>query len=366
MKKITLPLALCAIASAAAAQTTVQPTAQTSLTIYGVADAAYTHGSGSVASKSALNSGGNQTSRLGFKGERKLKDGLSANFVYEAQVSTDSGEGQATNTNNQASGTSTATAGTQGLTFARRSTVSLVGSAGEVRLGRDFTAHYRNRVEVDPFSNVGVGTLLPHQATQGGPTSTRASNIIAYFLPANRYGIYGQVQHYFGENASNSTEPDSGSGDSVRLGYAVGKLNVSVATGRTKYLTTATTGSITSSNIGVQYDFGAFKAMTGYFRDSVSRTAPLVATGWSVGGIAPVATGEVKVAISRYGTDAAGQPESRKYAVGYVHNLLPDTVAYATVARVTNSGGASVALGGATTGANKSSTGYDVGLRYTF
>ena len=70
------------------------------------------------------------SSRLGFRGVEDLGGGMRAEFWLEAGVANDSGAGSATNSNNQAV-TGLASAGTQGLTFNRKSTVGLVGSMGE-------------------------------------------------------------------------------------------------------------------------------------------------------------------------------------------------------------------------------------------
>ena len=57
---------------------------------------------------------------------------------------------------------------------------------------------------------------------------------------------------------------------------------------------------------------------------------------------------------------------SDKFAIGYVHNLSKRTALYGTYARVSNSGGAAQALNGATTAANGSSNGFDLGVRHAF
>ena len=88
--------------------------------------------------------------------------------------------------------------------------------------------------------------------------------------------------------------------------------------------------------------------------------------GFNVGVSAPVGAGEIRGAYSSYKTNAAGTPKADKIAIGYVHNLSKRTAAYTTFARVKNSGGATQALNGATTGANTSSTGFDFGIRHSF
>ncbi|WP_077002402.1 porin [Variovorax sp. KK3] len=361
---LTAASALCVMGSAVA---------QSSVTVYGVVDTAFSRGTGSglrSTSTERLTSGGTMASRFGFRGVEDLGGGWGAGFWLESQIFSDTGEGQATNTNNQPSGTTTAPAGSQGFTFARRSTVSLLGPYGELRVGRDFTAHYRNRLEIDPFGNAGVGSIQPFAGSIAGVTSTRASNMIGYFLPANLGGFYGQVQHYFGENARQSgtanAQADDGTGDSARLGWAGGGLNVSLAAARTRYARTATLGDITVMNAGVTYDFGFAKLLAGYYRDKVDATTPIKARGTSLGTIIPVGVGEIKVAISRYGTDARFSPETSKLSLGYVHYLSKRTALYGTYARVRNSGGATTGLNGAITAANQPSSGFDLGIRHQF
>ncbi len=354
MKRTALSLALFASTGAALAQSSVA--------LYGIMDSMYSSGSGSTSNKSALGSGGNMTSRFGFRGLEDLGGGLRAGFVLESQVFVDSGNGQPTNTGNQVAGVTTGS----GATFARRSTVSLMGGWGEVRLGRDFTSHYRNRVEVDPFGNAGVGASQAFAGSIGGVVSTRASNIIGYHLPSQSQGIYGQAQYYMGENASNTSQSKDGNGLSGRLGYVLGTLNLSLATAKTSYATTATAGDITATNLGVQYGLGDFKLMTGLYRDRVNSTKPLIAKGWSLGGAYTQGAGEYKIALSKYGTDATGSPSTDKISLGYVHKLSNRTVLYGTWAKVNNKGGATTSLNGATTSANGGSSGLDLGIRHMF
>ncbi len=355
MKQIAISFALLAASGLAAAQSSV--------TLFGIADATLQHGTGSTASRTQLGSGGNSSSRIGFRGAEDLGGGLSASFWLEAALSLDSGSFGTTNTSNQAS----ATAGGSGLTFGRRSTVSLSGGWGEVRLGRDYSVQYYNRFEFDPFGNNGVGSSQTNVGSLGGPVSSRVSNAIMYFLPPNLGGIYGEAQHYRGENAGNAgATADDGTGSGVRMGYRAGPLNVAVAHARTRYARTAATGDIASSNVAARYDFGAFTAMGGYYRDQVDTIAGLVGRGAQVGGVYRIGVGEVKVQWSNYQTTAAGHPETKKLSLGYVHSLSKRTALYGTYARVRNSGGATTALNGAATAANQSSSGFDLGVRHSF
>lgn len=362
MKNIVLAASALTLANLACAQSSV--------TLYGIVDAAYSFGDGSgpgSASRQQLGSGGNATSRIGFRGTEDLGGGLSAGFWLESQVFTDTGEGQASNANNQPVASSSAARTSQGLTFGRRSTISLIDKTwGELRIGRDFTAHYRNRVEFDPFGNAGVGAAQPFAGSIAGVTSTRASNMVGYFLPALAGGVYGQAQFYRGDDAQNTPTARDGRGHSARLGMKQGAWNVSLAAGRTFYAQTATLGDIRVANVGASYDFGVARLMAGYYRDKVESARPLRARGVLIAALVPVGVGEVKVSVSRYGTDANLDPETAKLSLGYVHNLSKRTALYATYARVKNDGGARVALNGALTAPNHGASGVDLGLRHSF
>jgi predicted porin len=241
--------------------------------------------------------------------------------------------------------------------------VSLASGWGELRLGRDYTPQYWNLYFADPFGNVGVGLPMPATYLFGGftgATAVRASNTIAYFLPGNLGGFFGSVQYYLGENLKNgAATEDDGTGAGVRVGYAKGPIYASLATSRTEYAA----GDTRQSNIVGTYDFGIAKVGAQISRD---KNGPLTGKGWLLGGWVPVGVGQILASFSRYETDAAGNPEGKKLALGYVHNLSKRTALYTTWARVKNSGGATTALNGAVTAPNASSSGLDLGIRHSF
>ena len=363
MKKSLIALAVLATASAAYAQSSV--------TLFGIVDATLSRGTGSgvgSTSRTQLTNSGYNSSRLGFRGTEDLGGGMSASFWLEAGVNNDNGSGAPTSVSNQAPGVFNSTTGanapvaanTQGLTFNRRSTVSLGGGFGEVRLGRDYTPQFWNLTVFDPFGTNGVGTTQTLVSSLGGPTTIRASNSIGYFLPGNLGGFYGQLQYSMGENPRNAVNRKDGDGMGIRVGYAAGPFNVAGAYSRTRFLT----GDIKSMNIGGQYDFGVAKAMAHITRDRVSGGAS--GRGGLIGALVPVGPGEIRLAYSTYKNNLARNPRSDKLALGYVHNLSKRTALYTTFARVKNRGGAAQALGGATTSANSNSSGFDFGVRHSF
>ena len=126
----------------------------------------------------SLSTNGLNTSRLGVRGVEDLGDGLKAGFWLETGLNPDTG---------------TTSDGTR--FWNRRSTVSLSGKFGEVRLGRDFTPSYTGNSDYDPFGDNGVaaaGKFAPKFGT-AVDTLTRADNEATYFLPSGLNGVYGQV-----------------------------------------------------------------------------------------------------------------------------------------------------------------------------
>ena len=349
--------ALLALASFAACGGVL---AQSSVTIFGLVDARLAVGKGSVSDRTQIATSGNGANRLGFRGVEDLGGGLNAGFWLEMGLAPDSGLGQPTNINNQASGTGNAPAGTQGLTFNRRSTVSLSGSLGELRVGRDVTPILWSQSVFDPFSYLSVG--ITQIATNiGGPTGVRASNSIGYFTPANLGGFYGQFMHFRGENPSGTATSKDGNGSGVRAGYAAGPVDLALAWQRTDFAA----GNIESANLGGTYDFGAFKATMLLHRDEV--VGVRTGKGWMLGARVPVGPGEFKASLSSYkGTLASADRQTDKIAVGYVYNLSKRTAVYAHYARLNNKNGATEALNGGITGANQHSSGFDLGLRHSF
>lgn len=326
--------------------------AQSSVTLFGIVDAAYAKGTGSVSDKTQLKSGGYNSSRFGVRGTEDLGGGLKASFWLEAGVNNDDGTGAASNTNNQA--VTAANASTQGLTFNRRSTVSLEGGFGELRLGRDYTPQFWTEVAYDPLGIVGVGNSIAFN--KGGQTGVRASNSIGYLSPSFN-GVKVWVQTYMGENAS-TAPAKAGDGNGIRVTYDAGPLSLAYATSST---TVSAGVKNDTSNVGGSYNFGVAKLMAQINKTKVDGSADT--DGYVVGATAPLGAGTVRFSLSE--TDKAGA-KSNKTAIGYVYGLSKRTDLYATYARVTNKGGATASLNGAVTAANASSSGYDFGIKHAF
>ena len=367
MKKSLVALAALAFVGVASAQSSV--------TLFGVMDAAVEHVSGSgVGSVTRLVSGANATSRVGFRGTEDLGGGLNASFWLEAGMYADNGTGQTLSVNNQ-------TVTTVGIN--RRSTVSLAGNFGEVRLGRDYTPFFWNETVFDPFGSVGVGAGLNLIQGLGAfakvQTVTRASNSVGYFLPSNLGGFYGQAMYAMGENSSTTVptlanpnaNSKAGNLASLRVGYANGPVNVGLGYGQTKAVVASTPagapGDYKVTNMGGSYNFGPAKVMALWNQEKTG-----VATAWGaknttylLGVSVPVGAGEIKASYLRAKTDTNAL-KGNLYAVGYVYNLSKRTAVYTTYARISNSGSVASFTNGVTPTLGGNAQGLDIGLRHSF
>ena len=370
MKKSLIALAVLAASGAAMAQSSV--------TLFGVVDATirYVDSQNTGGNWSLANSGYN-SSRLGFRGTEDLGGGLKASFWLEAGVNNDNGTGSASNTNNQIGG-STGT-GTQGLTFNRRSTVSLSGNWGEVRLGRDYVPYFWNTTIFDPFGTNGVGavsnfTLAGMQLISGGGLNTgaagvRASNSVGYFMP-NLSGFYGQAMLAFGENqekVAGVTNPNKSNGNvgSVRVGYANGPVDIAVGWGQTTF---APSQQYFVTNIGASWNFGVAKAMFLWNQeaaDTVTNTT-LRSNVYMLGATMPLGAGELKGSYT-WGNSTNDGLEGSQIAIGYVYNLSKRTALYTTYSYINNDGKtAPYTMAGYIPLKDKSIWGLDFGVTHRF
>jgi predicted porin len=301
----------------------------------------------------SLGSGGLATSRLGFRGVEDLGGGLAASFWLEAGYTADNGTGQGTGVTTSPSNT--------GLNFNRRSTVSLSGGFGEIRLGRDFSVAYLNTTNFDPFGTNGAGNSILDQYKAGfnllggapiNDTYPRTSNAVSYYLPANLGGFYGQVQYAFAEKTKVDGFPTNNADRNIggRFGYANGPLDVALAYDQTNLAFSTGGGStpivtapggdllkVKELNLAASYDFGVAKLFGEFVRNKIDNDlidTSDKATGYLVGATAPVGAGLLRASYSqiKLDTDIGSDPLVRKAAVGYVHKLSKRTALYTTYA----------------------------------
>lgn len=395
MKKSIVALAALTLAGIASAQSSV--------TLFGVLDAGVSYydakstlanGASVKQSQWKQSHGSLDVSRIGFKGTEDLGGGLAASFWLEAGLNNSSGAAGGSVGNGT---TAVGQQATSSSFFNRRSTVSLSGAFGEVRIGRDYTATFNNDGTFDPFGVGGVGASAIAQAHQnGGGNLTgafktdnnyyRASNMIGYFLPSNLGGFYGQVQYALSEGIKTTGSNASKAGGYVggRFGYANGPVDVALAYGQSTLEDGFAAGTFKAknANLGASYDLGMVKLMGELSQVKyVGYGTSTKDNGLLIGASVPVGPGEFKASYSVVRESGyypsvdgyAGKPKANIFALGYVHNLSKRTALYATAAHISNSNGANLTTnntdgdaGFAATGTPKGANGYDFGIRHSF
>ena len=339
MKQIA---ALALLATAA-----VTASAQSTVTLFGVIDAGVSsvkNGSNTVksVSKNGLN-----TSRFGVRGTEDLGGGLLASFWIEGGFNPDNGT--------QSDGT---------RLWNRRTTASLIGGFGELRVGRDFAPSYTGWSDFDIFGDNGLAAGGKFNSAVGtnADTLTRADNLVTYFTPSKLGGFYGQVSVAPGEGVNGKKYVGG------RAGYAAGPLNVSLALGQTTVTASAAQpgeDKLKVITLGASYDLGVAK-LTGYYDQN--KYGSLKTTVYNLGVSVPVsALGSVRASYAKLNASGltSNANDASQIALGGVYNLSKRTALYTTVSRVNNKGGAAYAVGGTAVAGTKS-TGYELGFRHAF
>ena len=345
MKKSLLALAaLTAFAGVASAQSSV--------TLFGVVDlSAVSVKNGSVSQK-LLSSNQLNSNRLGFRGVEDLGGGLRASFWLESAMANDTG---------------LAGGGNTGLDFQRRSTVSLAGGFGELRLGRDYDPSFWNYTIFDPFGTNGPGSMLNLVSTLGSGATTlvRANNTIGYFLPALG-GVYGQVQVAAGEGNTVGNKYIGG-----RIGYAGGPVNVAAAYGKT-YKDGGLADDYKDVNFGGSFAVGPATLIAQYSkRDFLTRDQKTLLLGATVGFGQSTLKASYTKSSGAQGTNLRDF-DAKQIAFGYQYDLSKRTALYGTVSSLNNDGGLAtgaqfnIGSGSTAVPGGDTSKGFAVGVRHTF
>ena len=369
MKKSLIALAVLAASGAAMAQSSV--------TLFGIVDTnvSYLDGVSNAAgtnteSKYGIGTSGNATSRLGFRGVEDLGGGLKAGFWLEGQIFGDDGNAS-------------------GFNFKRRSTVSLMGNFGEVRLGRDQVPSYSKASSYDLFGQVAIGQFRGWSDWNGNNQTTannnndangiRSSNMISYYTP-NFSGFTAGLGYGFDEK-SDATNSKKGRYVGGYVAYDNGPLSVALSYDESSALTLgAITGVSPAVNgvdrnrltLGGSYNLNVVKlnAILQQTKDDVPGGSERKVNAYMLGASAPVGAGEVKLQYALYDQKAIDS-KAHQISLGYVHNLSKRTAVYGTVAYMDNKDASKLnlsvkGLGTIDARAGDSQTAYQVGIRHAF
>ncbi len=345
MKKSLIALAVLAASGAAMAQSSV--------TMFGIVDTGFAyvnHANAAGDSLYGLSTSGNATSRLGFRGTEDLGGGLKAGFWLEGEIFGDNGNAS-------------------GFNFQRRSTLSLAGNFGEVRLGRELVPTYNKPSSYDLFGQTGIGQFMGWNNWNGSATpdanDIRSSNMISYYTP-NFGGFTGGVGYGFDEQTSGKAGRYAGAYGS----YDNGPLSVTLAYDRRNLAGSVSRDTLT---VGGSYDLNVVKLST-ILQQSKYETpgAPdSKYNAYALGASAPVGAGEFKLQYALYDQKAIDS-KAHQLSLGYVHNLSKRTALYGTVSYLKNKDQSNLGLAAKNLsnlsgpGAGNNQTGVQVGIRHAF
>ncbi len=362
MKKSLVALAILGTIAGTAA-------AQSSVTLFGVVDLTTRYTKSNGESKMNLSKDGLNSSRLGVRGVEDLGGGLKAGFWLESGLGADTGAAGG-NVGNPAVSTF----------WNRRSTVSLMGDFGEVRLGRDKTATQLLMDDFDPYGDVGQGAMYNTYSVLGGEnvgtaqqafgdsTQNRNNNQVIYIAPGNLGGFYGQLNVAAGEGAG-----VAGAGGqkqvSGRIGYKLDAIHV--AAGLNQTTIDNNPNKVKLATIAGSYDFGVVKPALIYTQVKFGARKQ---DNYTIAATAPVGPGFVQASYTNSkfndAAKAAGLGDKLDhFSVGYVYNLSKRTALYGNVSEIKNKGASKILLTDAYTapaGGFGTSGSVDVGIKHAF
>jgi predicted porin len=372
MQKKVIALAIAAAVSAPAFADT------SNVTIYGVANVSYDMTSTGGVAGWSNNKVSSNTSRIGFKGNEDLGDGLSAIWQIESLVQLDNAQG----------GGNTGALGTRN-TFLGLSSAS----AGTVLLGRHDTPYNLSNRKYDLFGD----TIADNRSvTGGGKTGVsvvgnfngRQPNVIAYVSPAMN-GLTAAIAYVAGAEDQAAAAQTKGSAWSAAAMYGNGPISANVAyeahtcgtapgTIAVGTLAACAAGAKeTSWTISGGYKLDAFEINGVYEKSSDNAAAGANALGhrtYYLSGKYNFGANAVKLAYANAGSGATANTGATQVSVGFDHSLSKRTTVYALYTQLSNNSAAGYTLGSATVGsgavaangAGAKPSAVSLGLKHTF
>jgi predicted porin len=277
MKKPLIALAVLGLSGAAMAQSSV--------TLYGVADA----GIGKI--EAGGNDGSNKTefignstmnngnSRLGVRGVEDLGAGLKVGFNFETGLDLDTGA-------------------SDGTFWARQANLSLSGGWGTLKLGRQFTPSYLTTATYELTGTANYSVLANTYGYVG--IGSRAPSAIAYVTP-NFGGLTAAVAYV----TKNDLAAAKAAWD-LGLMYANGPISAGLSVNKFA-------NSKTNYQLGGKYSFGNFALAASYTQ--ASKGTPAVRRGFGIGGSANFGAASLTVDLTR---DTKNEWTGKKYTNGVV------------------------------------------------
>lgn len=355
MKKSLIALAvLSAVAGAAQAQSS-------NVTIYGLVDMGIQRQDIGGTATTALDSGNQSGSRLGFKGTEDLGGGLKANFKLEMGVFADNGASQG------------------GLTFGRQAYVGLSGNFGSVNFGRQYTPMFLAIDSFDPFSTgltsgtAGASTSSFGAAAYMEPNvvGPRKNNSVTYSTN-DLGGFVGSLMYGLGNEIPGNNQ--SGRYMSMSAAYTAGPMYLVGVYSDSENVTGKF--ATKSSLFAATYDFSVVKLAGAYqyIKDEGTPTEVLKRDVYSIGATVPVsAAGSFlfNYITTKNKNHEIADADANQTAIGYTHSLSKRTNLYTSYSYDRNGVGANFGSADSTLTFHPVAGGatiklFNVGIRHMF
>lgn len=325
--------------------------AQSTVSIYGVADAGLVYEGGGPRgdSRTKMTSGVASGSRLGFRGNEDLGAGLSAIFALEMGLNIDTGA-----------------SGQGGLQFGRQAQVGLKGAFGEVLMGRQYTPVAIVQTETDPFTTGLAGTSA-NMITAGGAGGNNRMNSTLRHSFNSPSGFTTDLVYGTGDTGANARVKRQYGG---AIWYVAGPVYVKLGHHNVNDVN-GTSAKVTF--LGAKYDFGLATAHLNYVENKGSAVFGLVnadARDVLLGVSIPYGAGRFMLSYIDKNDRTAANHDARQYALGYIRTLSKRTSVYTSVARIRNNVVAGSSTGfyrvGNATEQGLGDRAFNVGVRHVF
>lgn len=404
--------------------------AQSSVTVYGIADAAIMKTKGE---KAKLVSGGADGSRIGFRGTEDIGGGFKAIFNLEARVELDTGSQTPSLVHNndglyllkgmqslpasiraglaaQMKQFGVAAVNSEKALFDRTAYVGLITPVGAVMLGRMYTPGYEVFAAADTFENGTAGAWGGITGGTAGFTALgadiRSQKSIQYRV-AVPSGIGGSIMYGF-KNSGYLGRYEKFWGAAVT--YKANGFDVGFAHNRGTELTGKK--SLVTSTIGGSYTMGSIKMFAGYhdqknensallrdyigawdtsiapslaplgaatagalrnvFVTNITRNTQIDSASAQVGMHYKLGAGRIMASVARQNDRSTSNSDATLMAIGYDHNLSKRTDVYTVFANIKNQNdgqytpGIAGAPGGFTKVPGDDSHAFQIGIRHKF
>jgi predicted porin len=295
------------------------PTGSSSVTLYGIVDAAVEYSNADANTTSSgrgeaglrLIDGGHSPSRVGLRGREDLGDGLAAIFTIEHGFRADTGDA--------AGGTSASNGQVQ--FWNRQAWVGLEGRWGALTAGRQYTLLWDTLIATDP-------TGFGFYENVSKLFNNRVDNSVLYRSPTVAGGLTGYAMYAFGETLSAGAPSTDAWGLGVRWAYGA-------FIGGASYMRYAQPAGPDRSEAGIggSWRFGPSSQIGGGFiRTDLSSGSDV--DQYYVSGSHAVLGGVVY--LNYQYVEPAGADSRQQLGLAYSHSLSKRTSAYVALGMLTD------------------------------